>query len=88
MAAATAELSIAEECYARAVEAGFTQKELNSFKRVLAKKSDTQILAGIARLSKWSGRIDAEAAVSLLYSLTDAQMVDLEWSVKIADGWD
>lgn len=88
MAAATAELSIADECYARATEAGFTQKELNSLKRVLAKKSDDQILAGIAKLSKWSGKIDAEEAVGLLYSLTDVQLIELEWAVKVADGWD
>ena len=88
MAAATAELSIAEECYARAVEAGFTQKELNSLKRVLSKKSDAQILAGIAKLSGVRSKINAEEAVGLLYSVTDVQMVDLEWSVKIADGWD
>lgn len=88
MAAATAELTLADECYARAVEAGFTEQELSTLRRTLAKKSDEQILAGIANLSKWSGKIDAYEAVSLLYSVTDAQMANLEWSVKIADGWD
>lgn len=61
---------------------------VESYLTVLAKRSDDQILAGIAKLSKWSGKIAAEEAVGLLYSLTDVQLIELEWAVKVADGWD
>lgn len=61
---------------------------VESYLTVLAKKSDDQILAGIAKLSKWSGKIDAEEAVGLLYSLTDVQLIELEWAGKVADGGD
>lgn len=88
MATATEELTLADECYARAVDAGFTKKELGSLKSILSKKSEVQILAGIAKLSKWDGRISGEKAVALLWSLTDLQIADLEWALKTADGWD
>lgn len=88
MATATAELTLAEECYARAVEAGFTKRELSGLKRILAKNGDGQILAGIAKLSKWSGEISLDKAIAILYSLTDLQLTELEWSIKSADGWD
>lgn len=88
MAAAVEELTIADECILRATEAGFTAAELKSLKRVLAKKSDSEIFAAVAKLSGDQRKIDLELAVSFLYSLTDPQMAGLEWALKTAEGWD
>lgn len=69
MATATAALTLAEECYARAAEAGFTKRELSSLKRILAKKNVGQILAAISKLSEVNG-FEEPKAIGLLYSLT------------------
>ena len=82
------ELTITEECILRATEAGFTVAELKSLKQVLAKKSDSEIFAAIAKLSGDQRRIDLELAVSFLYSLTDQQMDGLGWALKTGEGWD
>lgn len=83
----TAELTLAEECYARAVEAGLTKTELAGLKRILARRSDVEILRAISQLSKVSG-YSVDQAVGLLYSLTDSQLSELEWSLKTSAGWD
>lgn len=88
MAIETAELTIADECMLRANEADFSPAELKSLKRALTKKTDDEILAGVAKLSGDQRKIDIEVAVSYLYSLTDQQMANLEWAVKTAEGWD
>jgi len=88
MATAVAELSFAEEVLARAKESDFTKRELTSLKRVLAKKSNGDILEAVRRLSNISSGVDADAFVGLLYSLTDTQLSDFERTLKVIDGWD
>ena len=88
MATAVAELSFAEEVIARAEESDFTKRELASLKRVLAKKSDGDILEAVRRLSNIGSAVDADAFVGLLYSLTDTQLIDFERTLKVIDGWD
>ena len=88
MATAVAELSFAEEAIARAEESDFTKRELASLKRVLAKKSDGDILEAVRRLSNIGSAVDADSFVGLLYSLTDTQLIDFERTLKVIDGWD
>jgi hypothetical protein len=85
---AAEELTLTDECLTRAAEAGFSKKEFGSLKRLLAKKTDEQILLGVAKLAQWNERVDQKMGVTLLYSVTDCQMADLAWVIKSADGWD
>lgn len=88
MTTAVAELNFAEEVLVRAEGSDFTKRELTSLKRVLAKKSDGDILEAVRRLSNIGSAVDAEAFVGLLYSLTDTQLSDFERTLKVIDGWD
>jgi len=87
--AATAELTLAEECYALAVEYGFSKKELSGLKRILAKRTDAEIFASICRLgAAGSSSADINQAVGMLYSLTEPQLFELEGTLKLIQGWD
>ncbi len=86
--AAIKELTAAEECILRAELAGFTEGELKILKMTLAKMSEMQILAGIAKFDGNQSRIDIQQAVGALYASTDQQIASLEWALKTSEGWD
>jgi len=88
MAIATVELTFAEETLALAAEEGFEKKELTALKRVLAKKSDADILEAVRRLSNSSGALEATDFIGTLYSMTLTQLLKLELTLKTIDGWD
>lgn len=86
--AVTEELSFSEEIVAFASESGFERRELTSLKRVLAKKSERDILEALRKLSNSNGTLDASAFVGELYSLTLTQLLEFEGVLKTIDGWD
>jgi hypothetical protein len=85
---ATEELTLAEECYALAVEYSFSKKELNGLKRALAKRTDAEIFASICRIGASSSSADIDQAIGMLYSLTEPQLAELEGTLKLIQGWD
>ena len=85
---ATEELTLAEECYALAVEYNFSKKELSGLKRMLAKSSDAEIFASLCKIGASTNSADIEQAIGMLYSLTEPQLAELEGTLKVIEGWD
>jgi len=88
MATAIAELTFAEEILDFAAESGFEKKELTSLKRVLAKKSDGDILEALRKLSNSNGALEASNFIGELYAMTLTQLLKFELTLKTIDGWD
>ena len=87
-----AKLSLAEECYARAEDAGLSKRELAELARVMGKCSDDAIFTAICKLNGLHvaafDSSDMERAIGLLYSLTDFQLGEFTWTLKSGAGWD